>query len=871
MLFELKKGPAVKSLAFKELVEKVLSDETNVRALSQETTIECRKLSMFTTERDLRLKLETENILGKVPMKIRLKSRTLAILIPFVIIADGVKSWILVGRKPVDIAGDFNVWAVEWGSRCTNVRGNSLLEALAKLEVRLSNEGAISTFRRDDREFMIDVTFCSPSLLANMNWRVCEQYTHSDHQAILYTIGKRNLATGRRNRANDRKWKTKAFDKDVFIEELHADSDSLDLNADQLTETARRRVQRERDDAAREVRREAFRVARAALKKAIRQSKTNCLKELCRDADVNPWGNTYRVVIAKVSGPTVPAEMCPEKQKVIVAGLFTKHDSTSWPFSPYAEDTERSQSATKMLISQALLLSIIACYIVLSNQASTPLDDHYWAGVVEFSTKDKYTEEPDINTAKNLAKYIELINSTDADPLDIIVFPEHGLDSIGTASFVPSPEERVAPCNNLLYETTVRDLSCVARLRQKYLVINLLEKALCPQNDDTRPCAKDGLYRFNTNVVFDRNGFVIARYRKYNLFGEAGINTTVYAEAVKFETDFGVTFGTFTCFDLLFDQPAISLIRDGVTDIAFPTMWFSELPFLTAVQIQQAWAYKNNVNFLASGASYPEIGSTGSGVFAGKRGRVVSVMKHHADVKLYVAKVPKIDRPEATLERQPPEKYTPLDMNNLGLLRDEIQNYNTTSLPMSSNSSFQTTLCQKRICCDFALDYTVSSFFFSEQHYYNYRLVARDGIRTFSGLADAAVLACAIVACTNASIDSCGTRFNDPSAVVNAVRFNSIRIDGVIPGDEDFLLFPNSLDMSILPLEVEETQFSERMYTENSTTYREIQHKLVNPRSDLHTFAIWGRDYTRWASSAKRLLHSTGLVLIAVLSCISFK
>ncbi|XP_053686440.1 uncharacterized protein LOC128735979 [Sabethes cyaneus] len=71
LLFELKKDPA--SSAFKEMVEKVLGDEANVRALSQETTIECRELSMFTTENDLRQKLETENILGKVPMKIRLR------------------------------------------------------------------------------------------------------------------------------------------------------------------------------------------------------------------------------------------------------------------------------------------------------------------------------------------------------------------------------------------------------------------------------------------------------------------------------------------------------------------------------------------------------------------------------------------------------------------------------------------------------------------------------------------------------------------------------------------------------------------------------------------------------------------------------
>ena len=53
----------------------------------------------------------------------------------------------LVDRKPVVIGGDFNAWATEWGSRLTNARGHTLLEALAKLEVRLCNEGTVSTFR----------------------------------------------------------------------------------------------------------------------------------------------------------------------------------------------------------------------------------------------------------------------------------------------------------------------------------------------------------------------------------------------------------------------------------------------------------------------------------------------------------------------------------------------------------------------------------------------------------------------------------------------------------------------------------------------------------------------------------------------------
>lgn len=49
-----------------------------------------------------------------------------------------------------------------------------------------------------------------------------------------------------------------------------------------------------------------------------------------------------------------------------------------------------------------------------------------------------------------------------------------------------------------------------------------------------------------------------------------------------FDTDFNVTFGHFICFDLLFKTPATDLVLDhGIENIIFPTMWYSELPFLT--------------------------------------------------------------------------------------------------------------------------------------------------------------------------------------------------------------------------------------------------------------------------------------------------
>lgn len=47
-----------------------------------------------------------------------------------------------------------------------------------------------------------------------------------------------------------------------------------------------------------------------------------------------------------------------------------------------------------------------------------------------------------------------------------------------------------------------------------------------------------------------------------------------------FETDFGVKFGMFICFDILFKYPGANVLSDPtVTDIAYSVAWFSEIPF----------------------------------------------------------------------------------------------------------------------------------------------------------------------------------------------------------------------------------------------------------------------------------------------------
>lgn len=73
MLFELQKDPSVKSAAFRELVANALGKEATVKALSQETVVECRDLDEITTEQELQNALKTQCELGDEPLVIRMR------------------------------------------------------------------------------------------------------------------------------------------------------------------------------------------------------------------------------------------------------------------------------------------------------------------------------------------------------------------------------------------------------------------------------------------------------------------------------------------------------------------------------------------------------------------------------------------------------------------------------------------------------------------------------------------------------------------------------------------------------------------------------------------------------------------------------
>lgn len=442
---------------------------------------------------------------------------------------------------------------------------------------------------------------------------------------------------------------------------------------------------------------------------------------------------------------------------------------------------------------------------------------------MEFSpTKNGIGSQSILEQVEGIREILE--SPVDEDP-DIIVFPEHILFK-EVATYVPDPEDKIIPCDQLDYDYVLSELSCFARMAQKYLVININEKVLCSEKDT---CPK-GTLKYNTNVVFDRNGTVISKYRKSHLYWrEIYSKDASKPEKQTFTTDFGVTFGHFICFDLMFYSPAQELVDGGVTDFIYPTYWYQEFPFLTALQLQQGWAHSNDVNFLSAGGSLPNERNTGSGIFAGKYGALTSIISEAPIRTIITARVPK-KLPQNTFKPEvKPEivlDYSngiPNRLTDIAWKRDYNVDLFTTELLNTSRKYEDHSLCHKNFCCSFSLTFQAKpSNSVNILRSYKYRIGAYEGPGTLQRMETTEFGICTIMACTNTELWSCGNIFKGPDPVGNDFEFVDITIKGTYTKRQKMLVMPSTVDSAFKPLPVDLYKFSRSDNEDNDGDSEEV-------------------------------------------------
>ncbi|NWH74032.1 VNN2 protein, partial [Piaya cayana] len=281
-----------------------------------------------------------------------------------------------------------------------------------------------------------------------------------------------------------------------------------------------------------------------------------------------------------------------------------------------------------MLPSHNLLHTAVFALTVLQALAS----DTFIAAVYEHSVilpnaTDKPVSPNDalVLMNKNMDVLERAIKEAAQQGAHIIVTPEDGIygwrftrETIYPyLEDIPDPAVNWIPCidpTRFPPAPVQERLSCMARNNSIYVVANIGDKKPCNSND--HGCPSDGRYQFNTDVVFDPEGKLVARYHKYNLFrGETQFNYPKEPEVVTFETPFG-KFGIITCFDILFREPAVVLVSELQVDtVLFPTAWMNVLPFLTAVEFHSAWAMGMGVNLLSANTHNINTSMTGYGLF----------------------------------------------------------------------------------------------------------------------------------------------------------------------------------------------------------------------------------------------------------------
>ncbi|KAJ8315313.1 hypothetical protein KUTeg_007463 [Tegillarca granosa] len=362
----------------------------------------------------------------------------------------------------------------------------------------------------------------------------------------------------------------------------------------------------------------------------------------------------------------------------------------------------------------------------------------------------------------------------------LIVLPEYGiygpakLGGLDKTKLVPYleriPNPNIVswnPCDNpgLFTDADVQIfLSCLAKNNSIYVVANYGDLQQCQTNPN---CPSSGHLQFNTNVVYDNHGNFIAKYHKFNLFYEFHFDTPKQAEIITFQTPFG-TFGIFTCFDILFHDPAIELIEKGVRNIVFPTAWMDEFPFFFSVQFHSAFAIGSGINFLASNLHLPSNKFHGSGIYTPN-----GAAKYYYDVKtkegrLIVADIPVLEKFSKTQKTSAiTTTYKTVSVTNYQSQFSVPLFHDHFNIVQVNNRLGSISVCHNKLCCSLSYQMTGND----ERFVFG----AFDGLHTYAGRYYLQI--CALLKCRDSNHESCGLFTN-----TSTTYFKDITIVGNFSG-----------------------------------------------------------------------------------------
>lgn len=273
------------------------------------------------------------------------------------------------------------------------------------------------------------------------------------------------------------------------------------------------------------------------------------------------------------------------------------------------------------------------------------------------------------------------------------------------------------------------------------------------------------------------------------------------------------------------------------------------------------------MNLLAAGASLPQSGMTGSGIYAGQHGALVRRMVGNSvegERQLLVAQVPRAEQSSVANVLPDVERPGPAQRKLLLLQQPQLEDFKTWQVPLLNGTLQQQRLCHTDLCCDFQLSLQLEQGQEQEQAY-NYRLGVFVGRRRYEEAQYSVVRLCGLFACRNESVHSCGQLAEqEQEEEQHLLQFNMLRISGEFVQRSRRQLMPSTLSVALYALQATELEWSveeQEQVQEQTSTPTRVQLQLKQPHSQLLTFGIYGNYFDEAAGNGGNAVQGCRVAL----------
>ncbi|KYB27203.1 Vanin-like protein 1 [Tribolium castaneum] len=526
-------------------------------------------------------------------------------------------------------------------------------------------------------------------------------------------------------------------------------------------------------------------------------------------------------------------------------------------------------------------VSLLLILLLVSTRAQNLVHRHLPSiAVVEYEqiTQPSFTTRD--AQIKNAEKYIEIIDELSRKyHLILVIFPEATLDYFKSKQDLIDNgaefKQHIVPCNQTNIPVFLKMLSCAAQKYHVTIVFNLIEK------EAQRVYTSDALLNIDGTLEFS--------LKRENRIGTGALHNKPVAFAIPVRFIFSIVSGAFlrqpnfdftpTSFVTGFSFSYEKIVnRNSKRNYVVCSNWISQLPFLTSLQVVQMWAQEFNITVFMSGANNPAKGQGGTAIYHREDGPILMEIGAKRGTKAYVYHF--INNTSGALAESVEEKSVDelaKEMDNFYLEQDpDLDRYK--SLVLRKKESF-VYLCNDNVkdnyfCCSFDIKLSINTSVTNKKRY-TYHLVAYKGYKTYHNIfRPGGIEVCAVIACLNSKLKSCGQRFKNYDEIGWPITFEKLVIKATfgMPRKEKIYYssqFPNSLLSSIRPIHPDFTSWSSQIiFDAQNKSYLERTFALLEPQSKILTFGIFGRNFTlhdQRSKGQKLSFHPLGIVLSLII------